>query len=114
MRALELYLHDIIEAADAIQRFIANLNKPEFMQDELRQSAVLQKLTIIGEAVNRLPDSFYDQHPDIPWKAIVGFRNVVVHAYFSLHLDMVWDTATMDVPVLRDKIAQILATGGEK
>lgn len=113
MRAPELYLRDIIEAAEAIERFIAGLNKSEFKQDELRQSAVLQKLTIIGEAVNHLPTTLRDQHPDIPWSAIIGFRNVIVHAYFLLYLNIIWDTATTDVPLLKAKVAQILADGLE-
>lgn len=82
MRSERLYLTDIIAAIDAIERFLQGIDEASFMQDELRQSAVLQKLIVIGEAAARLPKAFTDKHPGIPWPDIVGFRNIAVHAYF--------------------------------
>jgi len=76
MRREELYLADIIEAADAIQRFMEGIQRADFFRDELRQSAVLQKLTVIGEAAARLPTEFTERHPEIEWVDIVGFRNI--------------------------------------
>jgi len=111
MRPNKLYLTDIVEAAEAIERFIAGLSKDKFVDDELHQSAVLQKLLIIGEAAVRLPASFKDQHPHIPWSEIVGFRNIVIHVYFAINLDIVWETSTVDVPNLRNQVAEILAKG---
>jgi uncharacterized protein with HEPN domain len=64
MRREELYLIDIIEAADAIQRFLKNVEENTFLKDDLLQSAVLQKLMIIGEAASRLPKQFRDKHPE--------------------------------------------------
>jgi uncharacterized protein with HEPN domain len=65
MRPEKLYLIDIVEAAEAIQRFIDSIGEQEFLKDELRQSAVLQKLIVIGEAASRLSDEFCTQHPEI-------------------------------------------------
>lgn len=76
--------------------------------DELRQSAVLQKLIVIGEAAARLPIEFKDQHPEIEWLDIVAFRNIAVHAYFSVAWSIVWITAIEDVPRLRRRIAKLL------
>jgi len=73
MRPERLYLADIVEAADAIGRFLEGISREAFMQDELRQSAVLQKLIVIGEAAARLPRTFTKQHPEIPWPDIVPF-----------------------------------------
>ena len=84
MRREKLYLTDIVEAADAIARFCAETHHDSFLQDELRQSAVLQKLIVIGEAAARLPLEFQARHPDIEWADIVGFRNIAVHEYFEL------------------------------
>jgi uncharacterized protein with HEPN domain len=108
MRREELYLTDIIEAADAIQRFLAGIQCAAFLQDDLLRSAVLNKLTIIGEAAARLPVEFLERHPDIEWADIVGFRNIAIHAYFAVEWPIVWVTATQDVPELRRKIASIL------
>jgi uncharacterized protein with HEPN domain len=108
MRREELYLRDIVEAADAVQRFIADVEEENFFEDELRQSAVLQKLMLIGEATARLPESFRARYPTIPWVDIIGFRNIAIHEYFSVDWSIVWTTATKDVPELRSHIADIL------
>jgi uncharacterized protein with HEPN domain len=87
MRPEKLYLLDIVAAADAIRRFIEPVDEAQFMQDELRQSAVLQKVTVIGEAAARLSEEFIANHPEVDWRAIIGFRNIAVHEYFAL----MWD-----------------------
>lgn len=74
MRTEKLYLVDIVEATEAIERFVTGLEWDDFLRDDLRQSAVLQKLTVIGEAAVRLPQSFRDQHPEIEWRDIIAFR----------------------------------------
>ena len=89
MRREELYLTDIVEAADAIQRFIEGIQREDFFGDELRQSAVLQKLIVIGEAAARLPTEFTNRHPEIEWADIAGFRNIAVHEYFAVDLSLI-------------------------
>ena len=108
MRPEKLYLLDMIEACAAIQRFIDQTSEDAFLDDELRQSGVLQKLIVIGEAAARLPSEFQTRHSEIEWQDIVGFRNIAVHEYFSILWEIVWETATSDVPGLRYKISQIL------
>lgn len=108
MRREELHLADIVDAADAIQRFVQGVAREDFLGDELRQSAVLQKLIVIGEAAARLPKRFRDQHPEIEWADIVGFRNIAIHEYFAVDWSIVWIAATQEVPELRRKVAKIL------
>jgi uncharacterized protein with HEPN domain len=109
MRPEELYLVDIVEAADAVARFVAGVSSTDFLKDELRQSAVLQKLTLIGEAAARLPDAIQNRCPDIEWYAIVGFRNIAIHEYFAVDWSIAWVAATHDAPLLRGQVADILA-----
>jgi uncharacterized protein with HEPN domain len=109
MRDEQLYLTDIIEAAKAVDRFLAGMSEDDWMDDEVRQSAVMHQLIIIGEAASRLSREFRETHPQIAWADIVGFRNLAVHAYFSVSWPIVWVTATEDVPILREQIAEILA-----
>jgi len=109
MRREELYLTDIIEAADAIQRFLVDVGQNTFLRDELLQSAVLQKLMTIGEAASRLSKEFRDKHPEIEWEDIIGFRNIAVHAYFAVEWSIVWVAATQEAPELKRKITDILA-----
>lgn len=82
MRSEWLYLADIDEAISTVGRWMDGCDEVRFLQDELLQSAVLQKLSLIGEAAARLSIATLAQAPHIPWKEIIGFRNVAVHAYF--------------------------------
>lgn len=109
MRPDNLYLTDIIDASDAIMRFLADYDEQSyFLVDELRQSAVLQKLIVIGEAASRISQNTRDRSVNIPWADIVGFRNIAVHAYFSVDWGIVWVTATRDIPQLRIQVQELL------
>jgi uncharacterized protein with HEPN domain len=101
MRREELYLSDILETADAIEKFLADIDKDAFINSDLIRSAVLQKLTIIGEATARLPKTFKERNKDMEWADIIAFRNLTVHAYFSIDWSIVWTTAAKDVPEMK-------------
>lgn len=77
MRDERLYLIDIVEAANAIARFLAGINEERWIDDEVRQSAVMHQLIIIGEAAARLSRAFHHAHSQIAWADIVGFRNLL-------------------------------------
>jgi uncharacterized protein with HEPN domain len=109
MRPDVLYLRDIMEAAEAIGRFIAGSGREKFVEDELRQAGVLQKLIVIGEAAAHLSKEFRALHPEIEWADIVGFRNIAVHEYFGVSWRIVWVTATDDVPDLHARVSRILS-----
>ncbi len=110
MRREQLYLADIQGAVDDIAVFIGGRSRDEFLGDDLVRSAVLHKLTVIGEATARLPKRFRDRFPGVPWADIIGFRNIVVHSYFAVDWEIVWTTATVDVPQLGEQVRAILAT----
>jgi uncharacterized protein with HEPN domain len=103
-------LGDIVEAADAIAAFIAGAIREGFVGNDLLRSAVLQKLTVIGEAASRLSEDFKGRHAGVEWADIVAFRNIAVHAYFSVDWPIVWTAATEDAPALRKQVAAILAS----
>lgn len=108
MRRDDLYLADIVEAAEAIASFLAGVKETEFVGNDLLRSAVLQKLTVIGEAAARISAELQNRHSAVPWPRIIAFRNIAVHAYFSVQWSTVWTTATQDVPLLRAQIAAVL------
>lgn len=108
MRSEALYLRDIVDAIEAIERFTAGLDENRFAVDELVQSAVLQKLSVIGEAAARLPEETRKRRPETPWKEIIGFRNVAVHAYFSVDWKIVHVTIRDDLPALKTVIEMLL------
>lgn len=70
-------------------------------------SAIIRELEIIGEAVNMLSENFQNKHQHIPWKDMIGMRNRLIHAYFDINLDIVWETVTVDIPVLFRDIQKI-------
>ena len=109
MRHESLYLTDIVEAADHIGEFIAEIDFSTFQKSELLRSAVVQKLAIIGEAAARVSDEVKTQHPQVPWPQIIAFRNILIHAYFGIDWDVVWRAARNRCPVLREQVASILA-----
>ena len=110
MRDDRLRLHDILGAADLIRNFTHEKTRENLAGDPLLLSAVLHQLYVIGEAAAHVSTEIKDRHPGVPWKVIYGFRNYIAHEYFSLDVDIVWQTVAQDVPELRSWIDQILRT----
>jgi uncharacterized protein with HEPN domain len=109
MRDPKERLRDILDAIAAIDRY-RDREKAAFEQDELLQVWFLHHLQIIGEAARALPEDVRALAPEIPWHKIVGMRNVLVHGYFDIDTDIVWDAATRDLPALKPGIEQLLRT----
>ena len=103
-------LLDVVDAARAIGRFIARHDAATFGADDLVRSAVCAKLTILGEAVRNLSQSFADGHPQSPWRPRVGPRNRITHGYDQVDYALVWQIATVDVPKLLTDVEIILAS----
>lgn len=109
MQHERLYLHDILEAADAIARFVEDTSRDAFLADSEKQSAVAFQFLIIGEAVRNLPDEMKSRYPDIAWGRARNLRNLIAHHYFAIDWSIIWDTATLSVPQLGTQISRILA-----
>jgi uncharacterized protein with HEPN domain len=108
MRRERLLLEDIVSAADEVDEFIESQTPETFETNRMVRSAVVHQLTVIGEAVARLPQELRERHPNIPWTDIKGFRNIVVHNYFGIDWLEVWRAAATDTPLLREQVAEIL------
>lgn len=100
-------LLDIQEAIADIRKY-AQHGRKEFEKEELIQTWIVHHLLILGEAASALSDSFKERHPDIPWSKIVGMRNVLVHNYFAIDLDVVWSVVENDLPALQRYIETLL------
>ena len=101
-------LGHMLFAAQKILHFTENVDRVEFDNDEKLQLAIIRLIEIIGEAAARLTSELYDQYPHIAWQAIIGMRNRLVHAYFAINLDIVWNTIEIAIPQLVADIDQIL------
>lgn len=107
-RNYELYLRDILKAIGRIERYIGNDDKDTFKTDDMRVDSVLFNLMTIGEAVKNIPDELRQRHPDVRWRDIGRFRDRVVHHYFGLDLDIVWEIVEIHLPPLKEFVEQLL------
>jgi len=95
-----LFVDDMIAACEKIQRYVARRSQSVFESDEQAFDAVLKNLEVIGEGAKRLPPDVKESHPEIAWRDIAGLRDIIVHEYFGLDLDIVWDVVENRVPIL--------------
>ncbi|HZY64736.1 MAG TPA: DUF86 domain-containing protein [Rubrobacteraceae bacterium] len=109
MRDPKERLLDILSAIAAIERY-RDRDRADFERDELLQNWFLRHLQIIGEAARALPEDVRALAPEIPWSNIVGMRNVLVHGYFDIDTDIVWNAATRDVPAIKPAVERLLKT----
>lgn len=102
-----VYLAQILERIERIERYTAS-DKDAFFADSMMQDAVIRNFEVIGEAAKRIPDAYRRQHPDIPWRSLAGFRDVLIHQYEGVSLPEVWQAIERDLPGIREAIEAIL------
>ena len=103
------HLEDILEAAKAIRRFTDGVSREEFKLNEEKYEAVNRKFEIIGEAARRLSPEARNLFPEVPWNLVTAMRNILIHDYDDVDLDVVWDTIQRDVPPLIVRLEKYLA-----
>jgi len=104
-----LYLHDISEAVGNIRSYVGNLTYEQFKNDRMRVDAVVRNFEVIGEAVKSLSEELKTQFPATDWKAVAGFRDTLIHGYFGVDLEILWDIIVHKIPGLQEEIAVIIA-----
>jgi uncharacterized protein with HEPN domain len=102
-----LYLLHIRDAITDIEKYVPK-GKAHFLRTQLIQDAVIYKLAIIGEAVRKLPESLRNEYPSIPWKSIVGLRNIVIHEYDGTDVVTIWNIVSDHLPVLKKAVKELL------
>jgi len=101
MRRIILYLNDILDAMNAIEKFVEDIDFEDFEANDLVSSAVIRKFEIIGEAAGNITEDIRRKYPQVPWKKIVGLRNILIHFYFGVKYDVIWETIKKDIPKLK-------------
>lgn len=107
MKNIETLVSDMIHAIESIESYHV-FSLEAFLDDEKTQDAIMFNIFILGEAANRIGQEFQEKHPEIPWSSIIGTRNVIVHGYDQIKLQIVWDILTKDLSSLKNKLQSII------
>ncbi len=102
------FLQDILESANAAMEFVAGYDFARFSGDRRTKSATIRELEIIGEAANRISAAKKEMYPDVPWRLMKDFRNVLSHEYFGINDEIVWDILQRKIPELASQIKEII------
>ncbi|MFT3784790.1 MAG: DUF86 domain-containing protein [Tepidisphaeraceae bacterium] len=100
----------MLDSVEAILRYSRGITAGRFGSDEVLRDAILMRLVAIGEAAANLPEAFIERTPRIPWRSVIGMRNVIAHAYSSVNLAVVWTTVKDHLPDLRKKLRDLLSS----
>ena len=103
-RDYKLYLQDILEAIQKIQSYTSNISFEAFLKDSMRIDAVIRNLEIIGEASGRISDEIKERYPQVEWRKISNFRNMLAHEYFGIDYEILWDIIQNKLPRLKSEI----------
>ena len=106
-RDIRLFVADIIESIDAIEDFVKDFDYARFIADRKTYSATLREFVVIGEAIANIPDEMKANFPEVEWRLIKDFRNVIVHEYFGIDTGIVWDAVKQEVPLLKTHIRRL-------
>lgn len=105
------YLRHILDETEFILQKTSQLKKDNFLKDEVLKRAIVRSLEIIGEATKKLPDDIKSKHSQIAWRAIAGTRDKLIHDYFGIDYDIVWDIISNEIPDLKSIVEEILRSG---
>jgi uncharacterized protein with HEPN domain len=103
-----VYIENILQSIGRIQSYISGKDKETFINDFITQDAVVRQLEIIGEATKRVSRDFRNNNPDIPWADMAGMRDILIHDYIDVDLEIVWKTASESVPILKALLVKLL------
>jgi len=103
-----IFLQHMIESIELIEKRTKNVTRAEFVEDVDLQDMVIRRLEVIGEAVRNLPKEIRQKHSYINWQDPVGMRSALIHGYFQVDLDVVWDTISNDLPPFKEQIKKLI------
>jgi uncharacterized protein with HEPN domain len=109
-RHWRLLVEDILECIGRIEQYVAGLQLDAFKASQITVDATVRNLEVIGEASRNIPEDVKEAHPELEWAKIVGLRNRVIHEYFGVDLDIIWRIVNDELPALKAKMRELLAS----
>ena len=109
-RRFIFFLEDILTAIDKIEKYTKDSTFEDLCQNDMAIDAVIRNLEVVGEASRNVPENIKRKYPFVEWREAIGFRNVLIHDYFGIDLESVWDTIKHNLPSLKENINKVLET----
>jgi uncharacterized protein with HEPN domain len=113
-RDYTLYIKDMLECIEKIEEFVGNMSYEEFVEDDKTSSAAVRKLEIMGEASKNIPRDIRREYKEIPWSDVAKMRDKIIHFYFGVDYEIVWKVIKERLPVLKQRIKNLIKEVGEE
>ena len=104
---VKIFLEHILESINLIEEYIKDKSKSDFLESTQFQDSVIRRIEVIGEAIKNIPEEIKKTYTDIPWKKIIGMRDILIHQYFGVDLKLTWEVIEEDLPELKKQIISI-------
>jgi len=113
-REFILYLEDMLQSTERIEEYLGDLDFQNFKMNYLVVDAIIRNFEIIGEAAKNIPGEIQEKYPEIPWRKMIGLRNLIAHEYFGIDYEMIWEIAKNNLPRNRIDLSKIIDTEKEQ